>query len=234
MARTRSSRPGVAASPEQQERRETGPLTRRGHARRAALLDAARRVFEDKGFMDTRVTDIATEADVAQGTFYTYFDSKDAIFVAVATRVAGEVIVELGSSNPQGAATYERTYASMRRFVDSYRRNAKILALIEQVGTFTPELKQIRLQVREAGVERMARIIEHHQKDGLADDSIDAQLTAEALGSMVDQIAHVWFNLGKEFDEQEMLHVLTVVWLRGAGVFDQQVEKAAKAEERQA
>ena len=86
-----------------------------------------------------------------------------ALVQAVATRVAGEVIVELGSSNPQGAATYERTYASMKRFIDSYRRNAKILALIEQVGTFTPEMKQIRLQVREAGVERMTRIIEHHQ-----------------------------------------------------------------------
>ena len=168
--------------------------------------------------METRVTDIAAEANVAQGTFYTYFDSKDAIFQAVATRVAGEVIVELGSSNPQGAATYERTYASMKRFIDSYRRNAKILALIEQVGTFTPEMKQIRLQVREAGVERMTRIIEHHQAEGLADDTIDANLTAEALGSMVDQIAHVWFNLGKEFDEQEMLHALTLVWLRGAAI----------------
>ena len=44
-------------------------------------------------------------------------------------------------------------------------------------------------------------VIEHHQAEGLADDTIDANLTAEALGSMVDQIAHVWFNLGKEFDE---------------------------------
>lgn len=180
--------------------------------------------------METRVTDIAAEANVAQGTFYTYFDSKDAIFQAVATRVAGEVIVELGSSNPQGAATYERTYASMKRFIDSYRRNAKILALIEQVGTFTPEMKQIRLQVREAGVERMTRIIEHHQAEGLADDTIDANLTAEALGSMVDQIAHVWFNLGKEFDEQEMLHALTLVWLRGAAIYDQKVAgQAAEA-----
>lgn len=203
-----------------------GPLTGRGHARRAALLDAARRVFEERGFLETRVADIAAEAKVAQGTFYTYFDSKDAIFQAVATRVAGDVIVELGSSNPQAPATYARTYASMERFIDSYRRNAKILALIEQVGTFTPEMKQIRLQVREAGIERMARIIQHHQEAGLADESLDAQLTAEALGSMVDQIAHVWFNLGRVYDEKELLHVLTVVWLRGAGVFQREVAEA--------
>ena len=100
MPKTKSNRMGVAVSAEQQERRETGPLTGRGHARRAALLDAARRVFEERGFLETRVADIAAEAKVAQGTFYTYFDSKDAIFQAVAARVAGDMIVELGSNRP--------------------------------------------------------------------------------------------------------------------------------------
>jgi AcrR family transcriptional regulator len=213
-----SSKVGVAISPDQQERRETGPLTGRGHARRAAILDAARRVFEAKGFLETRVTDIATEAKVAQGTFYTYFDSKDAIFQAVAARVAGDMIIELGANRPHADATYERTYAAMQRFVDSYRRNAKIVGLIEQVGTFTPEMQRIRLQVREAHVDRMARAIEHQQEVGLADDSLDPQITAELVGSMVDQICHVWLNLGKEFDEHELLDALTVVWLRGAGI----------------
>lgn len=227
MTRTRSGRPGVAKSPEQEERRQTGPLTGRGHARRAALIDAARRVFEERGFLDTRVADIAAEAKVAQGTFYTYFDSKDAIFQAVATRVAGEMIIELGSSRPQAPATYERTYAAMKRFVDSYRRNAKIVALIEQVGTFTPEMKRIRLQVREAHVDRMARIIEHHQEEGLADPSLDPEMAAEMLGSMVDQVCHIWLNLGKEFDEEEVLHALTTLWLRGAGIYDWQATKSS-------
>jgi AcrR family transcriptional regulator len=226
MSKMRGGRLGVATSAEQQERRQAGPLTGRGHARRAALLDAARRDVEEKGFLDTRVADIAAEAKVAQGTFYTYFDSKDAIFQAVATRVAGDMIIELGSSRPQAPATYDRTYAAMKRFVDSYRRNAKIVALIEQVGTFTPEMKRIRLQVREAHVDRMARIIEHHQNEGLADPSLDPELTAELIGSMVDQICHVWLNLGKEFDEKELLHALTTVWLRGAGVYDWQPAKS--------
>lgn len=220
VARPRSSRLGVAVSPEQQERRETGPLTGRGHARRAALLDAARRVFEDKGFLETRVADIAAEAKVAQGTFYTYFDSKDAIFQAVAARVAGDMIIELGSNQPFATASFDRTHAAMKRFVDSYRRNSKIVALIEQVGTFTPEMKRIRLQVREAHVDRMARAIEHQQKAGLADDTLDPLLTAELVGSMVDQVCHVWLNLGKEFDEDALLYALTTVWLRGIGAQD--------------
>lgn len=46
---------------------------------RQAILDAAIRVFKEKGFQKTRVSDIVSAAGVAQGTFYLYFPSKDDI-----------------------------------------------------------------------------------------------------------------------------------------------------------
>jgi AcrR family transcriptional regulator len=192
-------------------------MTGRGQARRAALLSAARRVFEKEGFLDARVADIVAEARVAQGTFYTYFDSKDAIFKEVATGVVGEMLVALGTDGPHVGDPHERIYAAMERFVDAYRPRARIIALIEQVGTFTPELKNLRLQVREAFVERSARGIARQQAQGIADRSLDPVLTAEVLGSMVDHICYVWLNLGKEFDREALLRTLTVVWTRAIG-----------------
>lgn len=211
---------GVDAAPsvDQQERREAGPITGKGQARKAALLDAARRVFERQGFLDTRVADIAAEARVAQGTFYTYFDSKDVIFQAVATAVVGEMLVALNADGSQGGTPYERAYAAMERFVDAYRPRARIIALIEQVGTFTPELKHLRLQVREAFVDRAARGIAHQQEQGIADPSLDPVLTAEVLGAMVDHVCYVWMNLGKDFERESLLRMLTVVWARAIGL----------------
>ena len=206
-----------APSPGQQERRETGPLTGKGQARKAALLDAAARVFERKGFLDTRVADIVAEAKAAQGTFYTYFDSKDAVFQAVATRVVGEMLVALHTEYLPDRTPFERAHAAMERFVDAYRPRARILALIEQVGTFTPELKRLRLQVREAFVDRAARGIAHQQAQGIADPSLDPVLTAEVLGAMVDHVCYVWMNLGKEFDRDAVLRMLTIVWTRAIG-----------------
>jgi AcrR family transcriptional regulator len=210
-------RSGAAPSAGQQERRETGPLTGKGQARKAALLDAALRVFERNGFLDTRVADIVNEAKVAQGTFYTYFDSKDAIFKEVATRVVGELLVGLHVDGPTGSTPYERAYHAMERFVDAYKPRARIIALIEQVGTFTPELKRLRLQVREAFVDRAARGIAHQQQQGIADRSLDPELTAEVLGAMVDHVCYVWLNLGKDFDRDALLHMLTLVWTRAIG-----------------
>jgi AcrR family transcriptional regulator len=45
-----------------------------------SLIESAIRIFQQKGFQMTRVSDIVADAGVAQGTFYNYFKSKEAIF----------------------------------------------------------------------------------------------------------------------------------------------------------
>lgn len=52
-------------------------------SRRTQLLDVARKVFARRGYHATSVADIITEAGVARGTFYNYFESKRALFQAV-------------------------------------------------------------------------------------------------------------------------------------------------------
>jgi AcrR family transcriptional regulator len=88
------------------------------------------------------------------------------------------------------ATPYERAHAAMDRFVDVYKPRARIFALIEQVGTFSPELRTLRLQVREAFLHRMARGIAHQQERGIADPSLDPVLAAEVLGAMVDHVCY--------------------------------------------
>ena len=49
--------------------------------RRQELLDAARKVFAEKGYHDAKVNDISAAAHVAKGTFYLYFPDKRSVFV---------------------------------------------------------------------------------------------------------------------------------------------------------
>lgn len=60
--------------------------TRAPEERRAALLDAAEQVFLAKGFGATSIDDIVAAADVAKGTFYLYFESKEVLLVALRER----------------------------------------------------------------------------------------------------------------------------------------------------
>jgi AcrR family transcriptional regulator len=56
------------------------PATERGRQSRQRILDAAERVFGEKGYFPASITEITREAGVAQGTFYVHFTSKRDVF----------------------------------------------------------------------------------------------------------------------------------------------------------
>jgi AcrR family transcriptional regulator len=67
------------------------PRTERGRRTLRALLDAAADEFGEKGFHDAAIAKIAERADIAIGSFYTYFDSKEAIFRALVQDMSRQV-----------------------------------------------------------------------------------------------------------------------------------------------
>jgi AcrR family transcriptional regulator len=63
-------------------------------ARRNQILDAAAKVFAEKGFHPTTIKDIATEAGVAHGSIYTYFENKTALLLGIFDRMKASVMQE--------------------------------------------------------------------------------------------------------------------------------------------
>jgi AcrR family transcriptional regulator len=59
--------------------------------RRAQMLETALRVFGKKGFHQTSISDLVEAAGVARGTFYLYFESKDAVFLALIDALLAEL-----------------------------------------------------------------------------------------------------------------------------------------------
>src|SRR5690606_26806884 len=70
----------------------TLPPTKKGRRSKERILEAARDVFANVGYIDTRVQDIAEEAGFALGSIYRYFDSKDDVFSAVLRDVQHELL----------------------------------------------------------------------------------------------------------------------------------------------
>src|SRR5215469_3675515 len=68
------------------------PLRADAARNRRALLAAARRVFERDGFVTARITDIADEAGLAHGSFYSHFRSKEDALAAVLAEVGEEML----------------------------------------------------------------------------------------------------------------------------------------------
>lgn len=56
------------------------PKTNTGFAKMLSLLEAADKLFNERGFFDVSISDICKEAHTAVGTFYIYFDSKTDLY----------------------------------------------------------------------------------------------------------------------------------------------------------
>src|SRR5438477_13203378 len=87
------------------ENQSEGRRERRKEEMRSQIFQAAMRLFERKGVFDTTVEEITESADVAKGTFFNYFPSKEAILTKLADRQVGVI---------KQAAERARTAPSMR------------------------------------------------------------------------------------------------------------------------
>lgn len=202
------------------------PTTRRGQQTRAALVEAAAEVFAEKQFLATNVTDITTRAGAAHGTFYRYFDSKEAIFREVALdlqhkmRAHGDADREV-EPPPFDSLEDELLWRITRanhRYLAAYQEYANLFAVIEQVATFNDELLAIRKEIRRGFVDHAHASIVRMQREGLAFDDIDARYAASALGSMVDRFAYVWLVLHEPFELDEAARTLGLLWARSLGL----------------
>jgi len=192
-------------------------LTARGRRTRERLLVAARQVFERDGYHLARVTDISKAARAAHGTFYTYFDSKEDAFRKVLERMQEEMHARRQSA-PPGLTPAQRIAHANRGYMEEYRRNARMIGIMEQVATAADELQALRREMRGLANQRSSRAIARWQREGWVDPQLDATLVASALGSMVDRSFYVWFVLGEPVDVDRALATLNLLCARALGV----------------
>src|SRR5258708_5748122 len=94
-------------------------------ARRNQILDAATKVFAEKGFHPTTIKDIAREAGIADGTIYNYFENKTALMLGIFDR--------LNESDQRDEDFSKFTEGDFRGFMKAYLRHR--LTVI-QAGNF--------------------------------------------------------------------------------------------------
>ncbi len=197
------------------------PRSRKGVQTRARLLAAAKLVFERDGFLEARIVDIAESAQLAPGSFYHYFDSKEQIFREVA-EAQEERLTAPGDDAPAADALdtpWERISRANRRYLERYRDEAALMGVIEQVSRYDEQVNAARMATMKHFVERAEKAISALQKEGLADARLDAALAADALGAMVGRFAELWLVQGyRAYDFEVAVVQLTLLWGNALGI----------------
>jgi AcrR family transcriptional regulator len=177
----------------------SGPRSSKGARTRERLVEAAREIFEEQGFVEARISDIAERAGQSHGSFYYYFDSKEEVFREVAAAVdeqllfapLDDVIMAKSWLPPQ-----QRIREAMRRHLESYKQHARIMALIEQVSRHDPEVNALRLARYQRHTDAVTSTIRNMQRKKVADANLDPAIVAAAFGALTHRFAEIWLVQG--------------------------------------
>jgi AcrR family transcriptional regulator len=209
-----------------EKRRGTG-RTVRGRQSRQQLIDAARIVFERDGFLRARIADICDEAGMSHGSFYTYFVSKEEVF----QELVDSIEFDLLRVDPiaEDAEPIDRIRSANRHYLETYRDNAAILRVIQQVATFDEEVRQTRIKHQDALAHAIERRTRDYQEQGLADGQINAWFAANALGGMVAFVSDQIVSRDVPVDLDFVVEQLTRLWANAIGLNTDQRQRSTNA-----
>jgi AcrR family transcriptional regulator len=86
---------------------------------RDRIVASALRVFAERGFHRSTIQDVVQESGLSVGAIYTYFSSKDELFLATCDVIGGQGLGELGRRLARGTSVTERLAIAVSFFVDS-------------------------------------------------------------------------------------------------------------------
>lgn len=115
------------------------PRTERGRRTLRAILDAAAGEFGERGFHDTGITHITQRAGVALGTFYTYFDSKEAVFRALVHDLSAQVRDTVGAHLARSDRYFEAERIGREAFFAFVTEHKEIYRIIDEAEFVDPE-----------------------------------------------------------------------------------------------
>jgi TetR/AcrR family transcriptional regulator, fatty acid metabolism regulator protein len=181
------------SSPDRPERGDRGDRSDRSSGdKRERILAAAERIFARHGFFAARVSEIAKEAGVADGTIYLYFKSKDDLLISLFERRMKQVNDQLRAAIAD-RTPIEQLHAIIRAYL---RMVSEEPAAVE---VLTIELRQSNKFMKEyenpqfADFLRMlGGIIANGQANGELDDAIPSHIAARMIFGILDELALAW------------------------------------------
>jgi AcrR family transcriptional regulator len=193
--------------------REEAP-TAKGRNTEARIREAGRTVIEERGYFDASVTEITERSDVALGTFYRYFENKDVLFLQLLETLVTDLYDSVSGSWGKEDEMKNLRDSSLR-YLTAYYANRKLIAAMIQMSGAVPACAALWWALRKRTYDQMKRYLATSK---IARE-LDPELTATALGSMVEQFAYYWYveaeRNGKPMPRlEEAADVLSRVWYR--------------------
>jgi TetR/AcrR family fatty acid metabolism transcriptional regulator len=184
--------------------------------KREAILRAATRIFARNGYFNSKVADIAREADVADGTVYLYFKSKEEILHSIFDQnmaeaiTAGRVLIE----NLRDPGEKLRRIAMLHLERLGADRDLAVVFQVELRGS-TKFMQEFSAAGFAEYLGLLRKTIEEGQRSGVFRKDINAKLVSKILFGALDEMATNWIISKRNYKLEPMATVVMDVFLNG-------------------
>jgi AcrR family transcriptional regulator len=131
----------------------------RAERRRSQLLDAGLEVFGVRGWAGTTVREIGAEAGLSQRYFYEQFDGREACFLAVLERIAGEVECAVRDAVGEGGTPEERAHRTLTALAELFTTDPRKLRVAFVESSATADFRRRRAALLGTFATRAARLM---------------------------------------------------------------------------
>ena len=146
------------------------------------ILDAAREEFGERGFSESSIVGITQRAGVALGTFYTYFDSKEALFQELVRDMSAQVRDQVAPVLKDSPSVIEGEGRALETFLRFAREHRDVYRIIDEAEFVDPAAYR---EHYETTAERIAaRLIAGREDGEISRDYSDAELEILAWALM--------------------------------------------------
>ena len=184
--------------------------------KRAMILRAATRVFARNGYFNSKVADIARAAEVADGTVYLYFKSKEEILHSIFDQNMAEAIAAGGQliENLDDPREKLRRIAKLHLERLGADRDLAVVFQVELRGS-TKFMEEFSAAGFAEYLALLRRTFEEGQRVGVFRKELNATVAAKILFGALDEMATNWIISKRNYKLEPMADVVMDVFLNG-------------------
>lgn len=191
-------------------------MPRRENDKRSEILQAAIRVFARSGFFNSKVSDVAKQAGVADGTIYLYFKNKDDLLISLFDQIMGEFVARANKALASAVDPVEKLRQLAFMHLDGLGRNRE-LAIVFQIelrhsSKFMSRFSRTRLADY---FDLILNVIHEGQQAGRFRQELNEKIVTKCFFGALDEMATNWILSHRQYHLAALSDVVVDVFIRG-------------------
>ncbi|MGD9950361.1 MAG: TetR/AcrR family transcriptional regulator [Desulfobulbus sp.] len=181
------------------------------------IIRAATKVFAKKGFFNARISDIAKEAKVADGTIYLYFNNKFDILLSVFEQEIGKLIDQVIALLEKETDPQVKLQIFITNHLEEMKKNRYLAEVIHiELRQTSKLIREYRKNTFNEYLAIIAQILTEGQDAGIFRKEIRPQVARQMIFGALDEISRCW-HVGSDcsFTTEEMSKQMTSLFQSG-------------------